>query len=97
MEFDYKLQTKTNYIEILYRPNLYIINFGYEIKDRAIEIVGFKDSVERCIDFIEKKYDEAEYVVLNRESFYLTLSGNIPKKQRKLLEEIVCLNNKRFV
>lgn len=97
MEFDYKLPEKGNYIEIQYRNNLYKIKFGYEFEDRAVEITVIKNNIEGCIDFIEDKYGEVENLVLNRESFYLTIRGDVPEEQRKRLEEVVCCNNWRFI
>ena len=84
-------------LQVKYDPNrkqsVYRIEFNpstYAVE----EANTFRDSFEGCLDFIMEQFEERTKLVPHMQPFDLEIEGDLPKRQRKILERVVGLFNR---
>jgi hypothetical protein len=84
-------------LQVQYDPNhkqmVYTIRFNPSI--HAVEEAStFRDSFEGCLDFVMEQFEERTRLVPHMQPFTLEVEGDLPRKQKTILERVVSLYNR---
>ena len=83
-----QVQYDPNHKQMVYTIRFNPSTFGVE------ETSTYNDSFEGCLDFIMEQFEERTRLVPHMEPFALEIEGDLPQKQKQILERIVGLYNR---